>query len=86
MIATIAIAAFVVSGVCALVRVLRGPTLADRVVALDVAFLALMGGIAADAIASSETSQLSLLVVVAIVGFTATVVASRFIEHEGTLP
>jgi multicomponent Na+:H+ antiporter subunit F len=71
-----------VTGLCALVRLMVGPTLADRVVALDVALMALMGGVAVRAAASGDTSELNLLVVIAIVGFTATVAASRFIEHE----
>ena len=84
MIATIATAAFVVTAVCAAIRLLRGPTLADRVIALDVVLISLMGGIAVDAAATGETAYLNALVVIAIVGFTATVAVSRFIEHEGT--
>ncbi|HUW02212.1 MAG TPA: monovalent cation/H+ antiporter complex subunit F [Acidimicrobiales bacterium] len=83
MIADVAIAMFALAALCAAVRLLRGPTLADRVAALDVVLISLMGGIAVDAAASGEVTNLSLLVVIAIVGFTATVAASRFIEHEG---
>ena len=45
MITSIAIALFVVSSLCAMIRVIRGPGLADRVIALDVALVALMGAI-----------------------------------------
>ncbi|NNC79590.1 MAG: hypothetical protein HKN94_05500 [Acidimicrobiales bacterium] len=83
MIATIAISLFITTGACAGFRLLRGPTLADRVAALDVALISLMGGIAVNAADTGSVVYLDLLAVIAIVGFTATVAASRFIEHEG---
>lgn len=86
MIFDLTIAAFCLTGGCAAVRLLRGPTLADRVVALDVILISLMGGIALHAASTGATTYLDLLVVIAIVGFTATVAASRFIEHERSLP
>ncbi len=82
----IAIAGFVVAAGCAGVRLLIGPGLADRVIALDVALISLMGAIATHAADSGDTTYLNLLVVIAIIGFTATVAASRFIEHEGARP
>ncbi len=86
MTATVAIAAFVIVAVCGAIRLLRGPALADRVIALDVILISLMGGIAVAAAHTGDTTYLDLLVVIAIVGFTATVAASRFIEHEGRRP
>lgn len=83
MIFTIAMIGFAVAGVCAGIRLLIGPSLADRVVALDVALVTLMGAVAAYAAQSDETTFLSLLVVISIVGFTATVAASRFVEIDG---
>lgn len=86
MIVAIAIGGFLVAGACAGIRLLRGPTLADRIVALDVALMSLMGGIATHAASERDGTFLSLLVVIAIVGFTATVAASRYIEHEAVKP
>ncbi|MDH4168824.1 MAG: monovalent cation/H+ antiporter complex subunit F [Acidimicrobiia bacterium] len=83
MIVGLALGAFILTATCAGVRLLRGPTLADRVVALDVVLMSLMGAIAVDAADSADTTNLDLLIVIAIVGFTATVAASRFIEREG---
>ena len=85
MIAAIAIGGFLVAGVAAGVRLVIGPSLADRIAALDVILLSLMGAIAADAAGTGDTTNLDLLVVIAIVGFTATVAVSRFIEHEDRL-
>lgn len=86
MIGILATSAFVVTAVCGGVRLLRGPALADRVIALDVVLISLMGAIAVHAAESGTTTYLDLLVVIAIVGFTATVAATRFIEHEGVRP
>ena len=41
-----------------------------------------MGGITVDAANRNDTTYLVLLVVIAIIGFTATIAASRFLEHE----
>jgi multicomponent Na+:H+ antiporter subunit F len=86
MIAALAITAFIVTAACGTVRLLRGPGLADRVIALDVILISLMGAIAVRAAETADTIYVDLLVVIAIVGFTATVASSRFIEHESTQP
>lgn len=82
MITIVAYGALLVAATCAGARLLYGPHLADRVVALDVLLVTLMGALAIDAADRGSTTNLRLLVVIAIVGFTATVAASRFIEHE----
>lgn len=84
MISTVAFALFIVGGSCGLVRLLIGPGLADRILALDVMLVALMGGVAVDAARRDDPTNLVLLVVVAVVGFATTVAASRFLEHEGS--
>ena len=81
---TIVFAGFAIAGVCAGARLLIGPTLADRVVALDVALVTLMGAVAAWVAETGETIYLSFLVVISIVGFTATVAASKFVEAEAS--
>jgi len=77
-----AIALFIVAALIATVRVLQGPGLADRIVALDVALISFMGAIAAHAAHIGRTTYLSSLVVIAIIGFTATVSAARFMLHD----
>ena len=42
----IAICGFVVAALCGIYRLLAGPTLAERVMALDVALISMMGAIA----------------------------------------
>ena len=86
MIAAIATAGFLVGAGAALIRLLMGPSLADRIAALDVILISLMGAIGVDAASSGRVTNLVVMVVIAVVGFTATVAATRFIEHEEQLP
>jgi multicomponent Na+:H+ antiporter subunit F len=82
-IADIAVAIFLLSGVLAGIRLVWGPSLADRVISLDVALVALMGAIGVRIAETGDTLYIGILVVIAIVAFTATVVLSRFIETSG---
>lgn len=77
-----AIVLFGIAGLCGTVRLMVGPNLADRVMALDVTLISLMGAIVVDAARRDDTTYLILLVVIAIVGFTATLSASRFLESD----
>lgn len=79
---TIGYVGLFVAGACAIYRVLVGPTLADRVIALDVALVSLMTAITIDAAYRGDPTFLTLLVVIAVIGFTATVAITRFMEHH----
>jgi multicomponent Na+:H+ antiporter subunit F len=79
-IADVAIAVFLLAGVLAGIRLVKGPTLADRVISLDAALVALMGAIGTRVAETGDTLYIGILVVIAIVAFTATVALSRFIE------
>lgn len=81
MIAGIAFCAFGLTFVAAAVRAIRGPGIADRVAALDVAVISLMGAVVVDTARTGSTRLLPIVAVLAIIGFTATVAASRFIER-----
>lgn len=83
MIADIAVAVFLLAGALAGIRLVRGPDLADRVISLDAALVALMGAIGTRVAETGDTLYIGILVVIAIVAFTATVVLSRFIETTG---
>ena len=83
---TLALAGFTFAGVSATIRLLIGPSLADRVAALDVALVSVMGGIVVYAADRGSSTLLVLLVVMAIIGLTATVAAARFIERQDARP
>ena len=80
---TAALVLLVLGGAMFAVRVLRGPDLASRIVALDGLIIAIVAGIAVDAARTGEAVFLDAIVVVALVGFVATAAAARYIEGRG---
>jgi multicomponent Na+:H+ antiporter subunit F len=66
--------------VFALLRLVRGPTLVDRVVALDLLGFVILGFIAANMLQSGQTVYLDVLLVVAIVLFLGTIAVARYLE------
>lgn len=83
---TAAITLFLVCGLGGTYRLLRGPTLADRVVALDVVLIGFMGALVVHAASVGATRDLILVVVLSIIGFTATVASARFLQYQHLLP
>jgi multicomponent Na+:H+ antiporter subunit F len=71
----------VVAMLLAGVRIVRGPHVADRVVALDMLSLLGVAAAALAAIASGSTAFVDVALGVALVGFLATVAFAGFIEH-----
>ncbi len=83
---TVATICFVMLGIAALlflVRLLRGPSLADRLVALESITLMVVIGIGVYTAALGGGYFLNVLVTAAIVGFVAALTVSRFIERRG---
>ena len=71
------------AGLTVLVRVVRGPTLADRIIGLDLLLLLLAGGIATTG-HPEEDLLVPVLIVVTLVAFTGTIIVARFIEWRDT--
>ena len=67
----------------AFVRLVRGPTLPDRVVALDLMGVLSVGMIAAYAVATDQPVLLDPAAVLALVGFLSTVAFARYLERRG---
>lgn len=80
---SVALGGVVVAGLLCLLRLLRGPSLADRIVALDALLVLIVSGIAIDAARTGEGTYLEVLVVAALLGFVGTVNVARFIERRG---
>jgi len=72
-----------VSGLLCLLRLVRGPSLADRIVALDALLIVIVSGIAIDAARTGDGTYLDVLVVAALLGFVGTVNVAGFIERRG---
>jgi len=64
------------------VRLVRGPTVADRVVALDVLSAIAIGFIATYTVATGASALLDAALVLALVAFVATVAFARFRERR----
>lgn len=69
-------------GLC-LLRMLRGVSLADRIVALDTLLVIIVCGIAVQAAVTGSGFFLDAMVVAALLGFTGTALVARFIEGRG---
>lgn len=65
------------------VRMGRGPTLADRVIALDGMLVAGIGVLLVNAMDTGRGAFLQVAVLLALVGFISTSVIARFIEGRG---
>lgn len=65
-----------------LFRVVRGPSVADRVIALDLMFLLAVGLIAAHAVGRGQPVLLDVALVIALVIFLATVAFARYIGRR----
>ena len=65
----------------AFIRLVRGPTLADRVVALDLVTMILVVILSLAALALDDGAYLDAAIALALVGFLATVAFARFIDR-----
>ena len=66
----------------AFVRLARGPSLPDRVVALDLTAVTAVGIIAAYAMDVGQRAFLDAALVVALIGFLGTVAFARYVERR----
>ncbi|GAA1346447.1 monovalent cation/H+ antiporter complex subunit F [Arthrobacter roseus] len=66
----------------AIFRIVRGPSLLDRVLAIDV-LLAIFGGVlAVDMVIGGHLDNLVLLVAISVIGFIGSVTVSRFVTDR----
>jgi multicomponent Na+:H+ antiporter subunit F len=66
-----------------LLRMVRGPTLPDRVAALDLMASLAMGFIALYAVTTEQTIFLDVAIVLALIAFLGTVAFAHLIEKRG---
>ncbi|MFD6751994.1 MULTISPECIES: monovalent cation/H+ antiporter complex subunit F [Micromonospora] len=71
-----------VAALLALVRLYRGPSLLDRVVAADMLLATMVGAVGAEAALNRHASTLPVLVVLALLGFVGSVSLVRFAVRE----
>jgi multicomponent Na+:H+ antiporter subunit F len=71
------------AALCAFVRLILGPSLPDRVVALDLIVMILVGLIAVYTIKTGQESLLRIAMVLALLAFLGTVSFARYLEKRG---
>ena len=73
------------AGVLTLVRLVRGPGLLDRVVALDCLLVILVMAVATESASGNRSGvALSITVSAALLGFVGTVAVARYVERAGS--
>jgi multisubunit Na+/H+ antiporter MnhF subunit len=68
------------AAICFMVRLVLGPTLPDRVIAMDGLIVTGVATIAVRAMQTGDGAFLPVLVVLTLVGFVSTAAAARFVE------
>jgi multicomponent Na+:H+ antiporter subunit F len=77
-----ALAVLLISIFLALVRLIRGPAAADRIVALDLISILIVAFTATYSVYSGETSFLDVAIGYALIAFLGTVALARFLMRE----
>lgn len=72
-----------VAAVAALVRLCLGPSVPDRIVALDNLLYVVVLGIAVAAALTGSGAFLGVLIAVALLAFVGTATVARFVERRG---
>lgn len=68
------------------VRIIIGPTLADRVLALDLMTVVAMGFVGALAIRTGQILYLDIAIALALLGFLATIALARYVLTRRSTP
>ncbi|ANU09749.1 monovalent cation/H+ antiporter subunit F [Planococcus antarcticus DSM 14505] len=78
---TIALSLFILAIILALYRIIRGPSMPDRVVALDIIGVNLISGVAVFSVVLSTHAFLEVILIVGILAFISTLALARFVER-----
>jgi multicomponent Na+:H+ antiporter subunit F len=76
-------AGLAVAALLVLLRLLLGPSVPDRIVALDTLLQVVVAGVAIAAASTRSGDFLAVLVAVSLLGFLGTVIVARFVERRG---
>lgn len=76
----VCMAFWAIAAILLLVRMSLGPTMLDRVIALDVMVAVIIGGLALEAAIDRDNTTLPILVVLSLLGFIGSVSVARFTQ------
>jgi multicomponent Na+:H+ antiporter subunit F len=82
-VANIVFSLLIVAMFLAFIRLVRGPSLPDRVVALDLITIVAAAILAVDTIATGHAVFLDAAIVLALIAFLGTVAFARYLERRG---
>ncbi|MEV1330475.1 monovalent cation/H+ antiporter complex subunit F [Micromonospora costi] len=82
--AAVLTALFSVTTLLVLVRLYRGPSLLDRVVAADMLLATMVAAVGAEAAVNRHATTLPVLVVLSLLGFVGSVSLVRFAVRDGS--
>jgi multicomponent Na+:H+ antiporter subunit F len=83
-VAIVCYAGLAVAAAACLYRLVAGPSVPDRVVALDTLLYVVVIGIAVAAATTGDGSFLGVLVAAALLAFVGTATVARFVERRGS--
>ena len=72
---------YIIAILLALYRIIRGPSMPDRVVALDMIGVNLISAVAVFSVALSTHAFLEVILIVGILAFISTIALARFVER-----
>ncbi|GAA1125304.1 monovalent cation/H+ antiporter complex subunit F [Arthrobacter flavus] len=70
------------AALCALYRIARGPSILDRVLAIDVLLAIIGGALAVDMAVNRHLDNIVLLVAISVIGFIGSVTVARFVTDR----
>lgn len=80
----LALVMMVLAFLLAFARLVRGPSLPDRVVALDLIAIIVVGFIAIYSIITAQPVFLDAAIVLALIAFLGTIAFARYVERRGS--
>ena len=72
------------TALAAIVRIVRGPTILDRMVASDVLLTTLMLAVGADMVVRGHTDSIPLMTVIGATATFATIVVARYVKRRAS--
>lgn len=83
MIGAVALGMLGLAALAFVIRLVIGPTIPDRLLALDGLLLCVVGGLGAEVARSGDYVDIPVMVLVAVCAFVGAAMAARFIERRG---
>lgn len=83
--AAIVVIGLAVTAIAAIIRIVRGPTILDRMVASDVLLTTLMLAIGSDMALRGHTDGIPIMVAIAATAVLATIVVARYVRRRAVL-